>query len=58
MESKESIEIASGEVGLGFSVGCMPTVIPAIVIINRCGDVEKVMEFATSDDYKAWKELE
>lgn len=36
----------------------MPAVIPAIVIIKRAGSVEEVMEFATADDYKAWKEIE
>ena len=31
---------------------------PAIVIIERIGQSECTMEFATAADYKAWKELE
>ena len=31
---------------------------PAIVITDRIGDAESTIEFATSADYKAWKELE
>ena len=31
---------------------------PAIVITDRIGDAESVIEFATAADYKAWKELE
>ena len=31
---------------------------PAISITERIGDKEVIREFATSDDYKAWKELQ
>lgn len=31
---------------------------PAIIITERDGDKEITHEFATSEDYKAWKELE
>ena len=59
MENKENIEIASGEIGFSVgSVGCMPLRTPAITIIKRVGDTEIIHEFATADDYKAWKELE
>lgn len=32
--------------------------IPAIRIVDTLGDSEHVMEFATAEDYKIWKELE
>lgn len=31
---------------------------PAIMITERNGDVEKVLEFATADDYAAYKRIE
>ena len=31
---------------------------PAIVITDRIGDAESTIEFATAEDYKAWKELQ
>jgi hypothetical protein len=31
---------------------------PAIIITERNGDVEKVLEFATADDYAAYKQIE
>ena len=31
---------------------------PAIRITESCGESEITREFATADDYRAWKELE
>lgn len=31
---------------------------PAIMITERNGDIEKVLEFATADDYAAYKRIE
>lgn len=40
------------------SLGSFSYKSPAIMITERNGDIEKVLEFATADDYAAYKRIE
>lgn len=48
-----------GEMIKGIQCSLIPAYqMPAIRITESCGESEVTHEFATADDYRAWKELE
>lgn len=55
---EEDKEIHSPDYEAGFGVESIVYQRPAIVIIERSGEAEITREFATKEDYKAWKELQ
>lgn len=63
MEAKKAEIRGEASPLVGGIIGETPALIsayerPAIVIIERIGPSECIMEFATAADYKAWKDLE
>lgn len=51
--TKEEFEAIQGS----FVTGCASSQLPAITIVTTTGNREERLEFATSEDYKAWFSL-